>query len=109
MGVIAKAVGSGTKSLGCSPGAVAAVDNGCSAVTNFGMALNELGVSLCPPQENTNISLNIDGILMSANTLFGALKTMLSYAMQASSSESSTATGSAVNDELTPLQKVEAC
>jgi len=74
---IAKAVGSGMKTDACSPDAVAAVDNGCFAATHFGTALNELGVSLCPPQMNANVQSSTEELLTSAGALGDALTAML--------------------------------
>ena len=61
--VVAKAVGVSSKTDAGSPGAEAAVDVGCVAVTQFGIALNELGVSLCPPQDTPNIHMSVDGFV----------------------------------------------
>eukprot|EP00946_MAST-07B_sp_MAST-7B-sp1_P002260 g2260.t1 len=102
--VVAKAVGVSSKTDAGSPGAEAAVDTGCVAVTQFGIALNELGVSLCPPQDTPNILMSVDGVLSSANTLSGALGDILVSAGLEPSSENSSTEGAAAQKGPTGLQ-----
>ena len=97
-------MGVSSKTDAGSPGAEAAVDTGCVAVTQFGIALNELGVSLCPPQDTPNILMSVDGVLSSANTLSGALGDILVSAGLEPSSENSSTEGAAAQKGPTGLQ-----
>ena len=101
--VVAKAVGGGMKTDACSPDAVTAVDNGCFSVTHFGTALNELGVSLCPPQMNENVQANIKDLMTSACALGDAVMIMLECAGRSAEDNGSMAAG-----EPTSLQNIEA-
>ena len=77
---VAKAVGSGMKNDASSQDAVTAVDKACYMANHFSTVLNELGVSLCPPQESASVRANVDDLLTSACALSGALHTILRVA-----------------------------